>query len=51
MAKPAAGQPDKKQIDKAIKNTKDACNKLDACNKELAKLSRAVKELDKKAGR
>jgi len=49
MAKPTDEQPDKKEIDKAIKNTKDACNKLSACTKGLEKLSDIVKQLDEMA--
>jgi hypothetical protein len=49
MAKNTDKQPDKKQIEKAIKNAKEACDKLKECNKGLGKISDLVKELDKMA--
>jgi len=47
MAKNTAKQPDKKEVDKTVKNIKAACEQLKECGKDLKGAMDAAKELDK----
>jgi hypothetical protein len=50
MAKSTDERPDKKQIEKTLKNIKKVCDQLKECSKELKGVSAIAKELDKVTG-
>jgi hypothetical protein len=50
MAKKNEKQPDKKQVDKALKKVKEVCEQLKQCDKELKGALQIAKEVDKALG-
>jgi hypothetical protein len=50
MAKNDDKQPDKKQVDKALKKVKEVCEQLKQCDKELKGALKLAKEVDKALG-
>jgi hypothetical protein len=50
MPKKAEKQPDKKQVDKALKKLKEVCEQLKLCDKELKGALQVAKEVDKALG-